>query len=589
MKDRKRYLTSHYQIGIRTALRFRFLEEIDKHKNSESCVWCEHESIVKELVEEIKNGSLTRYNLNDDYIRMKYGIEDLNTSMLLCEIAFYQAGCDAAVTHSDPTMDYLKEIGQNMESGFFDGYQLKQEVLAKLVESLEGKAMNIVEQSRDIQYSKNVLQNICQEINTELDEEAIIEKIDKYYDFSCLEISPDVSVLAWMLNDNEYWEEFYRLLEILKYFPLQGYLIDSLGNIKDIRSVINTVESHNGKKSIHYLLREQFFSKICEEGSLLSDNLKEQSLTGEDKIYIKESFEDFQKNSSEYVSEMVCIWLDIFGKEELTDWISKKKNEAERKHEKYGRRELEVVNKIVGAYVLTSEEIDSFRLNDKSFHELITLAGIADDKNVCRRIIEALQKNIFAEQFYPPMVMNDNWFEKARTVYHCLNKSGVDGLAISKEEHRPFEGYRVDLGVSMRNARQEAYWMAILLLGLEDNADEIKFKQFLDVLLQYTKPAIDSLSDDVFVPYYIAELLVSQVMQGEKDFYERMLIEEIPYLVFVIRVLTGNDGVFSDEIKQLLKKRIISEWETERKLLSQHKTHNLEFYDDYVKKIVGGK
>lgn len=68
--------------------------------------------------------------------------------------------------------------------------------------------------------------------------------------------------------------------------------------------------------------------------------------------------------------------------------------------------------------------------------------------------------------------------------------------------------------------------------------------------------------------------------------YEKRVVEEVPYLVFVIRVLTGNDGVMSAEIKRLLKNRIEAEWKTERMLLSQRNTGNLKFFDEYVKEIM---
>ena len=71
-----------------------------------------------------------------------------------------------------------------------------------------------------------------------------------------------------------------------------------------------------------------------------------------------------------------------------------------------------------------------------------------------------------------------------------------------------------------------------------------------------------------------------------KETFEKRLIKEIPYLVFIIRVLTGNDGVMSDDVKQLLAERIKADWESERKLLSQRKVKILGFYDEYVKEYL---
>ncbi len=144
----------------------------------------------------------------------------------------------------------------------------------------------------------------------------------------------------------------------------------------------------------------------------------------------------------------------------------------------------------------------------------------------------------------------------------------------------------MELGVAMRTSRQEGFWLAMLLMSLEESGDEVLFDKYIDVLFKDTQFAIDSLTDDVFTPYYVAELLVSQVLTRKKDAFEKRLIKEISYSVFVIRVLTGNDGMMTDEVKQLLAERIKADWESERKLLSQRKVNTLGFYDEFVKEYL---
>ena len=51
-------------------------------------------------------------------------------------------------------------------------------------------------------------------------------------------------------------------------------------------------------------------------------------------------------------------------------------------------------------------------------------------------------------------------------------------------------------------------------------------------------------------------------------------------------MLTGNDGEMSDEVKQLMAERIKTDWESERKLLSQRKVKIFGFYDEYVKEYL---
>ena len=376
------------------------------------------------------------------------------------------------------------------------------------------------------------------------------------------------------------------MLDTLKYFPLQGGIIKGLRNTADMFSVITQASINQGRKSLHYLLREQFYTVICEEASVLKDNLSDKRLAKEAKAYIQEVLDEFENEKAKWIEAVVDIWINLFGKEEMTVWLTRKRTEAERKQEKYTKRELEIVEMMEGEFSVTSEDIKDFQLEDKDFSSLVALASKTDDAEVCKSLITELLKNIFGEHSYPETRLDEKWFSQVRTIYRCLKKSGLDGMALLKEVRKPMEGFNVDLGASMRGERQEAYWLAMLLLSLEENPDESLLNQYLDVLFRDTRYSVNSLTDDVFAPYYVAELLVSQVMPRQKDAFEKRLIEEIPYLVFVIRVLTGNQGVMSEDVKNLLGERIRKEWKLERELLSQNKMVKIGFYDEYVKEYL---
>ena len=587
MKNRERFLAAHYQSGFYAKLRFQLLDEIDKKSQSQAGIWTEHGAIIDELAKGITDGTLTRYNLDNDYVIEKYGLEENNPlSYLICEAAFYQAGCDATEKHSKPTLEYLEEIEENMDGGFFVSYQPEEETLADLVKSFEGKALEIAEKSRSLDRQKGALKRFCETLDGETEEDEIIGKINLYNDGSYLELVQSVQALAYLLERRENWETYYKLLDVLKYFPLQGGVIKDLRNVEDVLAVIRIVEKHNGRKSLHYLLREQCYKLFCEEEDLLKGNLEDELLPDTARDYITDLIEQYEKVKPTLVKEAVDVWLRVFCKEDLTAWLSKKKAEAGRKHPKYGKPELDIVQMMSQTFSLTDAEIDSFALDEKDFQTLITLASNTNNKDVCKKLILALSKNIFADRSYPPTTLNDLWFEQTRTIYQCLRESELDGLAILKEYRKPFEGYKVDLGVAMRTARQESYWLAVLLMSLEESDDEALFDKYIDVLFKDTQYAVDSLTDDVFTPYYVAELLVSQALTGKKETFEKRLIKEIPYLVFIIRVLTGNDGVMSDDVKQLLAERIKADWESERKLLSQRKVKILGFYDEYVKEYL---
>ncbi len=584
--DRERYLAAYIQSGFRLRLAFQLLDEIEKHQQGKPGLWQKHVAAIEELAKGILKRELTRYNLDDKYVSKKFGTGEGYESYLICDLAFYQAGYEATKNEEKMSLEYLEWVEENMDSGFYVGINPRQEVLMGLVKSLEGKALEVASGSRDMESRDRSLRCFCEELEKETDEDTIIGRINHFNDGSCVELAQDIRALSYMLKRREFWNEYYQLLKNLRYFPLQGSLIIGLRNTADVFAVISQVVLDMGSKSLHYLLREQFFKVICEEGAVLRGNAEEKSLKESDRAYILQLLEVFEKEKKDRIEAVVDIWLHIFGKEEMTVWLSRKRAEAERKHMKYGKPEQIIVEMMEGEVNVTTEDIKAFQLENKDFASLLTLAAKAEDADVCKALTEALVKIIFSDHSYPETRLGAKWFEQARVIYRCLKKSGLNGLVLLTGVRHPMEGFKVDLGASLRVVRQEAYWLAILLLSLEDGGNQELFGKYVDLLFKDTRYSINSLTDDVFTPYYVAELLVSQVMPEKKDEFEKRLIEEVPYLVFVIRVLTANEGKMADEIKASLKKRIQQEWEVERKLLSQNKMAKLGFYDEFVREYL---
>jgi hypothetical protein len=588
MLKREKYIAAHIQSSFRVRLYLMLLDEIKKHQQNEEGLWGEYTTIIEDLSLKIRNKKLTRYELGEEFVVKEYGIPEGVTSFLICDLAFYHAGCEAIKQAPTPTFNYLEYIEEDMDGAFFIGYKPDKEALSRLVTQLDGMAMEVASKSRDIDRQKGALERFCQELDKIENEDEIIKQINYYNDGSYMELWGTVSCLAHFLMVDEVWDGFYRLLEVLKYFPMQGGAIRLLRSASDVEAVIEKVFEQNGRKSIHYLLREQWFHLICKEGSILKGNSEIVELNDEDKNYIADLYKVFENSKPQSVKNVVSIWQQVFGKEDLAVWISDKSIEAKRKHEKYGKPELELLKLLSAEINVTGDDVKGFALKNKSFAALLTFAESVTDASVAGSVVEEIANKLFSDCSYPDTLLTEQWFEQARIVYRCLNKSGCDGLDLMLKRRKPLEGFRVDLGQAMRGVSQEAYWLAVLLLSLEESGDETLFGKYVDVLFRDTRYCINSLTDDVFTPYYVAEMLVSQVMTGQKDGYEKKLIEGIPYLVFVIRVLTANQGVMSTEVKELLTTRICKEWPLERKLLSQYKMAKIAFYDEFVKKFMQG-
>ena len=88
------------------------------------------------------------------------------------------------------------------------------------------------------------------------------------------------------------------------------------------------------------------------------------------------------------------------------------------------------------------------------------------------------------------------------------------------------------------------------------------------------------------MPFYIAEIIVIQIIPDQKNAFESMLIDRVSNLHFVLRVLTANDGVLSLENRKMLKFRCEKEWIWEKKLISQQLQEQTDYLDGYVRKTI---
>ena len=133
MCNRERFLASHFQSDFFVRLRFQFIREIENHLCHEDGVWQQYADAIEELSDLIVKRELTRYNLTDEYVTRHYGVEDYYETSLISDLAFYDAGCKALKKYATPTLEYLNEVHENMDGGFFMGYQPKKEIFSALV------------------------------------------------------------------------------------------------------------------------------------------------------------------------------------------------------------------------------------------------------------------------------------------------------------------------------------------------------------------------------------------------------------------------------------------------------------------------
>lgn len=185
------------------------------------------------------------------------------------------------------------------------------------------------------------------------------------------------------------------------------------------------------------------------------------------------------------------------------------------------------------------------------------------------------------------MAIERKGIELARAVYGLVSADKSEGLKLLRVKHKPQEGYKVDLEKAFEAAFGESFLLSVLLLQVETTGDKARFQELMELLYKYAQNGTMMQEDQFFIPFYIAELIASQVIKDEKDTFENELITSYPQLPFVLRILTANGGEMSEDVKIALKKRVDLEWRWEKKLMIQRKNQMWKVLEKYIENVFG--
>ena len=135
-----------------------------------------------------------------------------------------------------------------------------------------------------------------------------------------------------------------------------------------------------------------------------------------------------------------------------------------------------------------------------------------------------------------------------RCVYMCLEESGIEGLDLTsqyrpKEQRNDVEYYKE----LFQSQKADSYWLSMMMLQSENKEDSTIIQSISEFI--YNTPIIDqSLNNNYyFLPLYIGEMVVTQVITSYKDDYEARLIESNFSLIMILRILTANEGKLSKD------------------------------------------
>lgn len=543
-----------------------------------------HEALIKDLVQKGIKGEVDRYDLYND--SSKY-FPKINHpySQIIQDVVWYKVGAE----YPKKVPLNLNELGnkwENFGADFFLGYIPSGDALEKYIDGADWDSY--IKNARDMEGNNASLLSYTKEAYAKAkSDDELINEIYHFNDGGYIELPDDVEALVWMIKLQQRWDLFVKVLDCLKFFPYQGCLIYYVRTVEECSTVINLLHGCQHEEVMQYLMREQVFRIIQEEEHCLKANAE----GGIHERWVKEAIELYGQwvNTRENTLRgFAKEWVNVFGAEKQSEWISLKFRQTLGKAEQFKTYEEGVLT-VLDKYTKEQLTFESIKYNEKELPTLFNYALSAKEAGLSEQvrmsIFRAIIAQIYKTSYCPEWQLSEKGIELARAVYGLVPADKAEGLRLLRVKHKPQEGYKVDYEKAFETAFGESFLLSVLLLQVETTGDKARFNELKDMLYMYAQNGSLMQEDQFFIPFYIAELIASQVIKDEKDTFEKKLIMSYPQLPFVLRILTANGGEMSDDNKNALKKRVELEWQWEKKLMIQRKNQMWKVLEKYIEDV----
>lgn len=567
--------------GAQLELQLLSLDAILRPESGHVAFVKKHETLIEELVQKGIKGEVDRYDLYNDSSKYFSKIRH-PYSQIIQDVVWYKVG----VEYLKKAPLSLKELGdkwENCGADFFLGYMPSGDILEKYIEEADWDFY--IKNARDMEGNNASLLSYTKEAYAKVkSDEELINEIYQFNDGGYIEMPDDVEALVWMIKMQQRWDLFVKVLVCLKYYPYQGCLIYGIRTVEDCNTVINLLHGCQHGEVLQHLMREQVFRLLQDEEQCLKANAE----GGIHERWAKEAVELYDQwvNTKENtLNGFAKEWIDVFGAEKLSEWVSLKFRQSLGKAEPFKSDEEKVLT-VIDKYTKEQLAFDTINYGDKELPALFNYALSAKEVGLSEQveltIFRAIVAEIYQTSYCPEWQLSEKSIELARAVYGLVPADKAEGLKLLRVKHKPQEGYKVDHEKAFEATFGESFLLSVLLLQIETSEDKDRFHELLDLLYKYAQNGSMMQEDQFFIPFYIAELIASQVIKDEKDKFEKKLITSYPQLPFVLRILTANGGEMSDEVKDSLKKRVDLEWQWEKKLMIQRKNQMWKVLEKYV-------
>lgn len=547
-------------------------------------------TVFNGLVERIIKERPDLNELPDEEIGRLFGTVKYEEQTALKDLAYYQVGKMLSENSDCHTLPYLDFADENMEHGFYYGFAPSHDVLKSLLDEVKNKGDMVVMEARMMNERPKDFYQFCKyQLKDQLSDDEIIATANIYNNGDYTEVPGYVSVLGHLMLRQEEIELWAELLCTLKYYPLQGALLHQLHTTDLCMKVWDVLKAKQSTrwKVLAWLMRSRMSRLLVQEWEYLERNAENEDISESDLALAHNELGAWRANIEGRIKTMVVEWTTVFGNAEMSEWYSGKQARVKNIARRFAEYEQRVIN-IIGEMLSSSITIDEGMIDGKDLNTLLYYASLIEsgkaDKKLSVKLIQTICHQIYHQQYVPELKLSEESLTMLRSIYRCLLWSGENGYKLMHNERYAddgrIEGYSIDYHIT----RGDAFWLSVLILASE----EIEENKWFQEALRYLNIVNDGgfNQENFFTPYYLAEMIVSQVLTSEKDDYERMLIYYMNNLPMVLRILSANNGVMSNDNKALLGARVKREWELEKQLSSQRHQPHQDFLEDYLKKVL---
>ena len=570
-------------------LRFVSLYEKKGHADGFDTSYIQH--YVDLVGKEIEDGN----GLWENEIEKNLGYNDFRKARLIIDLVYYLVGKKWACDESKHTKRGLEYVEDNMGHGFYLGFSLNQDSARARVKEVDGTQELFLLKCRAMDVDRNNFVRFCyKELNDDISNDTIIQKIDQYNNGTYIELPLGLSTLDYFLLKDEYLDEWCDLLVNLHYFPIQGSLIYSLNTVEQCIKVwsLLTKKGYVRFKVVAYLLKEQMMHLLAKESEYLERNAQSDELVAEDLDYGKSLLKDWEGRFEDTCEKLVELWLETFGVEETIIWFCGYRGRLRGRPAKfveYERKAIDAIENSLTSRVTITPEIIA-KADYQTFLYLMKIASNGEkESSLYEELVIGFCRLTYNGRFIPQVKMEQASLDYMRVIYSCMQRADIDGLQMIVLERYPMEGFKVDYDKAFQSCSADSLWLSTLLLQTEKTGDEKYYWQVVENLFRFANYNSSPVTDYYFMPFYIAEIVAVQVLKEQKDVYEEILINRVSNLYFLLRILTANEGVLSDKNKVALGIRYHKEWEIEKQLVSQQMKEQTDYLDRYVEMLLNNQ